>query len=507
MPPITPEGSGPLERADPPESANDRRSGLGLWRGGILLLLWLTFGLLLTPLLRTLGLRQLPLDAGAGSPLYYFGLVVLFVCLLLYLAISHREIRGLRSRIDADGEELQEMALDLEGLRGLLKVTASITSQMELSTLLEMIVREAVKAVGAHESSLMLLDRSRTVLRTVAAFGAGDEEVRSARVRVGEGVAGWVAQYRKPRLLHSVDDLKGFTGIVPKGRAIASAVCVPLQTHDRVLGVLNVNRLEPGRPFTDNELRLLMVYANHASVAIRNASLLKASEERARLRSILEGYVPPQVAETLMRHPRGWMNLGEMRDLTVLFADIRGFTSVVHGMGPQKTRLFLNQFFTRMTEIVFEHGGTLDKFIGDSVMAFFGAPLKVQDPASKALEAARSMVAAFAEIRERWAENGSPVESLSLGVGISTGHLFVGNVGSRKRFDYTVIGQEVNVASRLCDMATGGQILLSETTQRSLPPGTPLRHLGDVRFKGLDRPLHVFESVAEPQSQGSVPSP
>lgn len=472
-----------------------------------MILLWLTLGLLLTPLLHTLGLRELPLEAAAGSPLYYFALVVLFVCLGLYLAISHREIRGLRSRIDADGEELQGMALDLEGLRGLLKVTASITSQMELSPLLEMIVREAVRAVGGHESSLMLLDRSRSVLRTVAAFGPGGEGVRNARVRVGEGVAGWVAQYRKPRLLHGMEDLRELTGVIPKERAIASAVCVPLQTQDRVLGVLNVNRLEPGRLFTDNEVRLLMIYANHASVAIRNASLLKASEERTRLRSILEGYVPPQVAETLMRHPRGWMNLGEMRDLTVLFADIRGFTSVVHRMGPQKTRLFLNQFFTRMTEIVFEHGGTLDKFIGDSVMAFFGAPLKLEAPALKALEAARSMVGAFADIQKRWADKGAPVSSLSLGVGISTGHLFVGNVGSRKRFDYTVIGQEVNVASRLCDMAAGGQILLSESTRRSLPPGAPLRHLGDVRFKGLDRPLHVFESVAEPQSLQSVPSP
>jgi len=494
-----PETTGLQKLRHAPGPAEDLLKGLGLWRGGILILLWLTFGLLLTPLLRTAGLRQLPLEAHAGSPLYYFGLLVLFVCLCLYLALSRREIRGLRSRISADGEELQGMALDLEGLRGLLRVTASITSEMELSPLLEMIVREAVKAVGAHESSLMLLDRSRTVLRTVAAFGAGGGDVRNARVRVGEGVAGWVAQHRKPLLLHGVQDLRELRRLVPKDRAIASSVCVPLQTQDRVLGVLNVNRLEPGVLFTDNEVRLLMIYANHASVAIRNASLLRASQERSRLRSILDGYVPPQVAEALMKNPRGWMNLGEVRDLTVLFADIRGFTSVVHRMGPQKTRLFLNQFFTRMTEIVFEHGGTLDKFIGDSVMAFFGAPMRVDAPALKALNAARSMVDAFADIQKRWAQRGSPVDSLSLGVGISTGHLFVGNVGSRRRFDYTVIGKEVNVASRLCDMATGGQILLCEGTRRALPPGVPLRHLGDVRFKGLDRPVHVFESAEGPQ--------
>jgi adenylate cyclase len=291
-----------------------------------------------------------------------------------------------------------------------------------------------------------------------------------------------------------------------KEQVISSGACVPLQVDGRVLGVLNVNVMGEGRHFNDNELRLLMIYANHTAVAIRNAALRRDSEEKAKIRSILEGYVSPEVAKALMKDPKGWMNVGDMRDLTVLFADIRGFTQAVHEMGPRETRLFLNQYFTRMSEVLFDHHGTLDKFIGDSVMAFFGAPLQVKTPGLIAVRAARAMLDAFGEILARWTEGNPHVASLSLGIGISTGHLFVGNVGSQKRFDYTAIGQEVNVAKRLCDMALGGQILISEHTRKILPPHVPVRHMGDVHFKGLERSVHVFE-VVTPVPAVTAPDP
>jgi adenylate cyclase len=467
-----------------------------LWSLAILTILWLTFGLVLTPLPQwVLGERLFNLKADLGSGLYYLGLVVLVFCLCLYLISSHREVRLLRSRLLITDREIQEMVWDLEGLRSLFKVTASISAQMELPSLLRMIAKEAVLAVGANQSSLMLLDKSRTILRTVAAYGADTPEIQNARARLGEGVVGWVAQHGKPRILQGRVNPDEFPHYVPKERTITSAACVPLQIKDRTIGVLNVNLLGTDRQFADNDLRLLMIYGNQAAVAIRNAALFRETQEKAKMRAILEGYVSPPVAEALMRNPKGWMNLGETRELTVMFADIRGFTRVVDNMGPQRTRLFLNQFFTLMSEIIFKNQGTLDKFIGDSVMAFFGAPIGVTAPAVKAIEAARSMVQGFEDIRSEWATASPDVAELSLGIGISTGHLFIGNVGSKKRFDYTVIGQEVNVAKRLCDMAQGGQILISETTRKRLSGDVPVRHLGDVRFKGLERSVHLFECV------------
>ncbi len=466
-----------------------------LWSLAILTILWLTLGILVTPLVRWLGVAALPIENEAGLSVYYLGLVVLVFLLCLYLLRSFRELSRLRSRMLENRRELRGMALSLETFRSLLKVTASIAAERELISLLGLIAREAVDVLGAQHSSLMLLDSSRSVLRTVATGGLEVAGVRRARVRLGEGVAGWVAENRKPRLLQGPVDEKDFLGYETKGRTIVSAACAPLLIQDRILGVLNVNLLEGDRRFDDEALRLLMLYANHAAVAIRNAALLKESREKAKIRSILDGYVSPAVANVLTRNPKGWMNVGEMRDLTVLFADIRGFTQVVHRLGAQQTRLFLNQFFTEMTDILFEHHGTLDKFIGDSVMAFFGAPLPMNAPGVQAVKAARAMLRAFREIQAGWVGKNPALAELSLGVGISTGRLFVGNVGSAKRFDYTVIGQEVNVAKRLCDMAQGGQILLCEATRRTLPAGVPMHDVGQIQFKGLARSVQVFQVI------------
>jgi adenylate cyclase len=454
---------------------------------------WVFLGLVLTPVGGGLGLQILPLSQDTGTSLYAGGIALLLVLLALYLRRAHRALWALEQRVDRQRRRLRGMATDLEAVRSLLKVTASINSLMELSTLLRIIAREAARTLDANRSSVMLLDNSRTVLRTVAAYGVELDKVKGAEVRLGDGIAGWVAQYGKPRLLQGPVEAREFKAFQPKDRPIVSAVSVPLQVGGRVLGVLNATLTQEGRQFQDDELRLLMLYANHAAVAIRNASLLKASRERARLQAILEGYVSPQVARVLTQNPRGWMNLGELRDMTVLFADIRGFTAAVDRMGPQTVRSFLNEFFTRMTEIIFENHGTLDKFIGDSVMAFFGAPLRMEDHGGLAVRAALAMLSGFQKMQQHWRPRQPVVESLSLGVGISSGQVFVGNVGSTKRFDYTVIGQEVNVASRLCSMARGSQILVSENTRGLLGARFPLIHMGDVHFKGLDRPIHVFE--------------
>jgi adenylate cyclase len=459
---------------------------------------WVVLGMWITPLGSILGLPSLALSGDVGMGIYAGGMLLLFTALGLHLRAAHRSLVELIKRVEKQNRRLRGMASDLETIRSLLKVTAYINSQMEISSLLRVIAREAVRTLDADRSSVMLLDRTRTMLRTVAAHGEAPEHVRNAQVRLGEGIAGWVAQYGKPKLVHGQAEEGEFKGLQKKDSPLSSSACVPLQVGGKVMGVLNVSLTKEGREFQDHDLRLLMLYANHAAVAIRNASLLKASQERARLKAILEGYVSPEVARLLLKDRSKWMDVGEMREITILFADIRGFTAAVQHMGPELVRAFLNEYFTRMSEEVFRHHGTLDKFIGDSVMAFFGAPMKVENPAYLALATALGMMRSFSEMVRRWSEKHYIVGSLSLGAGISSGKVFVGNVGSEKRFDYTVIGQEVNVASRLCAMSQGGQILISQSTEKLLGGKWPVRHMGDVHFKGMERPIHVFEVVTVP---------
>ncbi len=486
-------GTEPVPSQPPPWKLN------ALALGGMA---WVVLGMWITPLGGILGLPSLAVSGDVGMGIYVGGILLLFTALGLHLRTAHRSLVELIERVKKQNRRLRGMASDLETIRSLLKVTAYINSQMDISSLLRIIAREAVRTLDADRSSVMLLDRTRTMLRTVAAHGEAPEHVKNAQVRLGEGIAGWVAQYGKPKLVHGQAEEGEFKALPKKEAPLSSSVCVPLQVGGKVMGVLNVSLTKEGREFQDHELRLLMLYANHAAVALRNASLLKASQERARLKAILEGYVSPEVARLLLKDRSKWMDVGEMREITILFADIRGFTAAVQHMGPELVRAFLNEYFTRMSEEVFRHHGTLDKFIGDSVMAFFGAPMKVKNPAQLALGAALGMMRSFSEMVRKWSEKHYIVGSLSLGAGISSGRVFVGNVGSEKRFDYTVIGQEVNVASRLCAMSQGGQILISQSTERLLGGKWPAKHMGDVHFKGMERPIHVFEVVTVPGRPG-----
>lgn len=472
-----------------------------LWALGAIGIGWGVIGLILTPVGEYIGVLRSPVPTELATCIYGGGLVLVLLSMGLHLRRSQAYLSELLGRIDKQNRRLRGMATDLEAVRSLLKITASINSQMDLPSLLRMIAREAVEVLKADRSSVMLLDSSRTILKIVAAYGCGLEPLKDSKVRLGEGVAGWVAQYGKPRLIHGDADPKEFKALRAKDPKIVSAACVPLQVGGRVLGVLNVSLTQEQREFKDEELRLLMLYANHAAVAIRNAALLKASQERAALRSILEGYVSPQVARVLIKDPGGWINMGDMREITVLFADIRGFTGAVQHIGPELIRSFLNEYFTKMTEEVFRYQGTVDKFIGDSIMAFFGAPLRVENSAKLAVQTAIAMMRAFSEMVHRWSKEHPIVGSLSLGAGISSGKMFVGNIGSEKRFDYTVIGPDVNVASRLCSMAQGWQILVTHSTEKSIRGIWPVRHMGDVRFKGLEGPIHVFEVSPEGFSQ------
>lgn len=309
----------------PPHPASWKLNALAL--GGMA---WVVLGLWITPLGALMGLPTLPLPGDVGTGVYAGGLLFLFTSLGLHLRASHRTLLELINRVEKQNRRLRGMASDLETIRSLLKVTAYINSQMELSSLLRVISREAVRTLDADRSSVMLLDRTRTVLRTVAAHGEGLEKVKNAQVRLGEGIAGWVAQYGKPKLVQGEVEEGEFQGLQEKEPQVISSVCVPLQVGGKVLGVLNVSLTRQEREFQDHELRLLMLYANHAAVAIRNASLLRASQERAKLKAILEGYVSPEVARALLRDTSSWMDVGEMRDITILFADIRGFTAAVH---------------------------------------------------------------------------------------------------------------------------------------------------------------------------------
>jgi adenylate cyclase len=195
---------------------------------------------------------------------------------------------------------------------------------------------------------------------------------------------------------------------------------------------------------------------------------------------------------------------GQRREMTVLFSDIRGFTTVTERGEPEAIVETLNDYFTRMVELVFLHKGTLDKFVGDMVMALFGAPLDDQDHADHAVQAALDMVTALGVLNDRWKAAGRP--TLDLGIGINTGPMIAGNIGSEAIMSYTVIGDAVNLGARLesLNKEYGTRIIISDATRRQLKGQYDLRPLGDVVVKGRSQAVAIFEVVG--RVAGSIAS-
>ncbi|HZP40062.1 MAG TPA: adenylate/guanylate cyclase domain-containing protein [Candidatus Binatia bacterium] len=215
--------------------------------------------------------------------------------------------------------------------------------------------------------------------------------------------------------------------------------------------------------------------------------------EKRKVRHAFGHYLNPEVTELLARDPSRLKLGGERREVTILFSDVRGFTSISEGLEPEALAELLNEYLGAMTDVIFEHEGLLDKFIGDAVMAFWGAPVAVADHAARCCRAALDMRRALRGLHERWRAQGLPL--LEIGIGIHTGDAVVGNFGSSQRFNYTVMGDAVNLASRLegLNKAYGTRVLVSESTRRELGDEFVCREIDWVRVKGRSRPVAIHE--------------
>jgi adenylate cyclase len=218
--------------------------------------------------------------------------------------------------------------------------------------------------------------------------------------------------------------------------------------------------------------------------------------EKRKMQRLFGQYVSKDVFARLVANPELARLGGERREMTVLFSDIRGFTTVTERGRPEETVQMLNEYFTKMVEVVFKHRGTLDKFVGDMVMALFNAPLDDPDHAEHAVRAALEMIEELQRLNARWKAEGR-FATLDIGIGINTGPMIAGNIGSEAIMSYTVIGDAVNLGSRLesLNKQYGTRIIISDATKTQLSGRYLFRPLGDVVVKGKTQPVAIFEVV------------
>ncbi len=321
--------------------------------------------------------------------------------------------------------------------------------------------------------------------------GTGDDEVPISRT-----ILDMVTQQQVAILTHDAQaDQRFEAGRSVRIHQIRSAMCAPLWHRERVIGVIYVDSPLHVGSFSASDLDLLTALSNYAAVAIERARLNERIRRERQARDRLERYHSPAVIEAVLSESGEDQASVTVRETSILFADIVGFTARCEVLPPEEVAAFLNQFFSLAADIIFKHGGTLDKFIGDAVMAFFGAPLPQEDHALRAVRSAVELVAALDEWNTKRESEG--LDRIEVRIAVNSGPVVVGDIGSATRVDYTVLGNTVNVTARLEEhVAKPGTIVLGETTKEQVGDSIATEPLGSVQLKGLSRKISIHRVVS-----------
>jgi len=261
-------------------------------------------------------------------------------------------------------------------------------------------------------------------------------------------------------------------------------IAVPLILRDEIIGVFGAINRRPQHRFTGDDRRLLRAIVSQMDTAIFE------SLEQQRLRRVLGRSVDPRVLDRLMAHPNVDILEGERVLLTVLYGDLRGSTQLAQQLDPETLVDFVNDYLSRMSQVLDAYEGTLDKFIGDEVMALFSAPLTQPDHPLRAVRVGLAMQKAHQQLLVDWAARG--VKGAALGIGIATGEVIVGEFGCERRTDYTIIGHTANLGARICGLAKAGEVLVSQETYDLIKDAVEVAPQPGVHLKGIEGPVTVY---------------
>ncbi len=380
-----------------------------------------------------------------------------------------------------------DLRRDYERLRVSYELSAALSGSLEFDALLLRIVDTLIRLFGADRGVVLLRDDAG-VLRPRCSRTAGgtSTEVPYSNTIVNEAMNG-----RNSILSFdaSVDvRFKAAESVLAQG--IRSSMAAPMLRGDDTLGVIVLDSSMRVGVFTEKDLKILQTAANQAAIALHNSTLAQQLVAEAAMRGRFERLVAPNLVERIVSGALSVERAGVNRDVSILFSDIRGFTSFSETRRPEEIVSLLNDYFKDMVDIVFRNEGTLDKFVGDEIMALFGAPVGHADDGRRAVQTAIEMQIGLIELNARWSARGVP--PFQVGVGINTGEVTAGFIGSSKALSYTVIGDVVNTAARFCSNASAGEILVGASTYERVRAQFRFDELPPLLVKNKAEPVHVF---------------
>jgi len=413
------------------------------------------------------------------------------------LKISAREIiaGGPPSSIEspiATPEEIRVLRRKAKMLELVYEMSRTLGTVFDLKEIFEKATDLIFRGTPADRVVALVADESGSALHQLALKTRGETVKFTEQLSVSRTITQKVIRERVALLSQDARTDAQFGGaesIVSQG--VRSTICAPLITESSVHGVVYADRLDPFAAFTEDHLELITAVAAQLAVTVET---VRAHDRLAReevARANYGRFMPEYVVKQLLDDPNSFSLGGVNQTITVLFADIRGFTSMSERENPERMVRLLNRYFTAMSEIIFAHGGTLDKYIGDGLMAIFGAPTATPDDALNAATAALAMQRRVGVLNGELVADGlSPV---TVGMGLHTGDALIGYIGSEKRSEYTAIGDTVNLAARLESNARGGQILLSDATAKAIGSAFPLTPQEPLTVRNRTQPVTLFE--------------
>jgi adenylate cyclase len=393
----------------------------------------------------------------------------------------------------------KQLRRDYERLRIGHELARAVGSELDLEKLLPKILDKAFELVGADRGAILLKDdKGEMIPRYVKTRSArADSNIVLSRTVLAEVINNRAAVLSSDATMDS--RFSGAHSIIMQG--IRSTMTVPLLHGEELLGIMHLDSLFTSNAFTEKDLQICTGMAAQAAVAIQNARLASRIEKEAQTRAQISRLIPPSVVEQVVKGELSIEKGGRLNEITMLFSDIRGFTTMSDGAPPEEVVNTLNEYFEVMVDILFQYTGTLDKFVGDEIIGLFGAPIALDDAPFKAVACALAMLQALEEFnRTRAAEKQAPIR---IGIGINTGQVITGSIGSTRALQYTAIGDAMNVASRLVNIASPGEVIVSESTFALVADRVDATALPPVRVKGKADELKVWRVTglkSEPRS-------
>lgn len=420
------------------------------------------------------------------------------------LLISASEIIGRRSNLSieesiATPEEIKDLRRKAKVLEMLYEMSKVLGTVFDLKEIFERATDLIFRGTPADRVVALLADESldgkilEYSLYPIAVKARGENlEKLSEKLTISRTITQKVMREKVALLSQDAKTDEQFMGadsIVAQG--VRSTICAPLITESNVHGVVYADRLDPFGAFSSDDLELISAVAAQTAVTVETVKAHKRLAREEVARANYSRFMPEYVVKELLEKPDSFRLGGVNQTITVLFSDIRGFTTLSEKANPEKIVGLLNLYFSAMSEIIFAHGGTLDKYIGDGLMAIFGAPTATPEDAANAIKTAAAMQNRLLSLNEELEAKG--FGQIAVGIGLHTGEAIIGYIGSEQRSEYTAIGDTVNLAARLESNAKGGQILISEATAQAGENLFPLVAQEPLLVKNRLQPVTLFE--------------